>query len=223
MKRLMKSKIFWVIAILLICVICSLINDAISPDTDTPQEAESESIQETEVETPEATEPSEESTEAVTELEIETAEQIATEAAAVEYDSLQTIFLSVSDSFTASDLMDLVSEYDLVYMEKEYTDSTTYKVAYSDDVAKQSHATDGDNLKFSFNEDGILNSAEYFNEGLFVSALYNDSSAGYEYAYTDYSTSAVLRDDGSRSGLAETNYYEAESIEDALISALSME
>ncbi|MCD8190714.1 MAG: hypothetical protein LUD78_10990 [Clostridiales bacterium] len=151
------------------------------------------------------------------------AEASAAETDEQEYDELQALFLSVEDGLTEESLLAAIEENGLYYRDEEGEESHYYKVAYTEGVARLSHADEGDKFEVSFYlSDGTVKSAEYFDESLFVSALYKSSKLESDYGYTDYSFSANKRDDGSDSGTASMNYYEASSLEDALHLALTV-
>ncbi len=245
-SKILHSKIFWIVAVLLICVILSLIDSALGggkEEDETVAQVEEEATEiVTETEPESATEKTEKtatetSTETVTEEETEAVAETSSETETVEtsteittttaepeeivYDELMQLFLQVLDNLTEEDLMSLAESYGLCINSKEYTNSVEYRVAFTEDVVKFSHATEDDRVTVSFDMEGTLISASYWNDEAGVSAFFRENDL--EYGYTDYSTSPVLREDGSKSGTVETNYYEAASLEEALISALTME
>lgn len=180
-------------------------------DTDTETEAESEVESKTENADTD-TETSKDNNESVT----------------IEYDTLQEIFLSVDKSLLEDELLAIIEENDLAYTSQKYNGTPNeyvrYKVAYSEKTAQQSRADEGDYLKFSFgvNTDKFLLEVSYYNNEHGISVEYNEIQTNEVIKYTDYSHSPILREDGSKSGLVEMNYWEADSLEEALISALML-
>lgn len=94
-----------------------------------------------------------------------------------DYDSLQTIFLAVIPETTIEEIEAFIVEYELCYTRKEYNKSgggksVSYKIAYTDGAAKQSHAEPGDYLDVDFDKaNGALMTAQYSKSGTVGSAL----------------------------------------------------
>lgn len=108
----------------------------------------------------------------------ETIIESSTDAPAIyEFDELQTIFLAITPDTCTEEIEKAITEFALCYTCREYNKSgggksISYKIAYSDGVAKQSHADYGDYLDIDFDkENGKLMTAEYFNQESFNSAL----------------------------------------------------
>ncbi len=219
----MKKLLIVVIVIAILCILGALFSKGDTSQEYTTANTESEEIVEENqsIESSSDTMAKNDTQETPTETE-ENAEPVV-----IEYDTLQKIFLTVSDSFTEADLVAAIEENDLSYTSKEYTGSNSlvYKIAYNEDVSTQSHADTGSYLQFHFDTDtNALNYAEYViqTSSGSIAVYFNYDQSGSLYSYTDFSSSPVLRDDGSKSGVVEQNYWEAGSLEEALISALTI-
>lgn len=109
-------------------------------------------------------------------IQAESISQPETEKEKIKYDSLQSVFLDVDSSTGKQEIENLIKKYNLLYTTRDYNGNpkkTTYKIAFSDSVAKQDHAAEGDYLEVSFNsEDGSLTTAEYFNSKTFMVAFF---------------------------------------------------
>lgn len=85
----------------------------------------------------------------------------------VEYDSLQQIFIAITPDSGIEMIEEMVADYGLCFTEKEYNKSSggkkiSYKIAYTEGAAKQSHADPGDYLDITFDkETGTLMTAQY--------------------------------------------------------------
>ena len=103
-----------------------------------------------------------------------TSESVATEP--VEYDALQQIFLALNNDTTIDDLNSLIADNDLEYTVQEYNGTPkniSVKLAYSQDIALQKYAAEGDHVEVSFDKEvGTLLYAEYSNLNTFKIALY---------------------------------------------------
>lgn len=152
---------------------------------------------------------------------------------AVNYDKLQSLFLSFSFETTEDDLTKWIEDNDLKYTSKEYNGSPkkkSYKIAYEDDVALMRHAESGDHVEISFcKEDGSFLYAEYFNYTTFKTALLynygtywdfretegNNKYSGYYY-HTSGESEGGITIEYSNGNSTETNYYSVENGEKAL-------
>ena len=152
---------------------------------------------------------------------------------AVNYDKLQSLFLSFSFETTEDDLIKWIEDNDLKYTSKEYNGSPkkkSYKIAYEDDVALMRHAESGDHVEISFcKENGSFMYAEYFNYTTFKTALLynygtywdfretegNNKYSGYYYHTSGESEGGITIEYGNGNS-TETNYYSVENGEKAL-------
>ena len=151
----------------------------------------------------------------------------------VNYDKLQSLFLSFSFETTEDDLIKWIEDNDLKYTSKEYNGTPkkkSYKIAYEDDVALMRHAESGDHVEISFcKEDGSFLYAEYFNYTTFKTALLynygtywdfretegNNKYSGYYY-HTSGESKGGITIEYSNGNSTETNYYSVENGEKAL-------
>ena len=152
-----------------------------------------------------------------------------------EYDSLQTIFLTISPDTTIGDLEALITNHALCYTSREYNKSgggkeISYKIAYTDGTAKQSHADSGDYLDIDFDleNNGKLMTAQYAKSGSVGTALlycygtwfsFSDSNA------EDYSGYYLINHSYKEPGIVikykngnevETSYFPYETAEETL-------
>lgn len=152
---------------------------------------------------------------------------------AVNYDKLQSLFLSFSFETTEDNLIKWIEDNDLKYTSKEYNGTPkkkSYKIAYEDDVALMRHAESGDHVEISFcKEDGSFLYAEYFNYTTFKTALLynygtywdfretegNNKYSGYYY-HTSGESKGGITIEYSNGYSTETNYYSVENGEKAL-------
>lgn len=151
-----------------------------------------------------------------------------------EYDELQTIFLSITPDTNIEEIEKVIAESALCYTCKEYNKSSggksiSYKIAYTDGVAKQSHADSGDYLDIDFDkENGKLMTAEYFNQKSFNSALLYCYGVWWDFRNSnaeDYSGFYLIDRHTEESGLtikytngneAETYYFPYETSEEVI-------
>lgn len=104
---------------------------------------------------------------------------IATTAPAdlYDYDPLQTIFLTITPETSIEEIEAFIADYELCYTRKEYNKSgggksISYKIAFTNGSAKQSHAESGDYLDVDFDKaSGTLMTAQYVKSGTSGSAL----------------------------------------------------
>jgi len=155
----------------------------------------------------------------------------------INYDRLQSLFLSFSFETTENDLIEWIEENDLEYTVEQYngTPKTVhYKIAYEENVALQKYAESGDHIELSFNkEDGTFMYAEYFNYTAFKTALLynygtywdfrekegNNKYSGYYY-HTPGENEGGITMESSNGNSIETGYYSVENGENALSSVL---
>lgn len=111
-------------------------------------------------------------------------------AKAVEYDALQSAFLTITDATTEEDVLALIDKYGLEYTSQHYNGTpknTTYILAYEPGVARQRYADPGDSLEIAFSEeDGSLMFAEYFNHDAFMDAIYYHHGVHWNFRETGY-------------------------------------
>jgi len=152
-----------------------------------------------------------------------------------EFDDLQSIFCALSYDTTAEDIETMISEHGLEYTAEEYNpNKIQYKIAYSADVAKQSHAKEGDNVEVTFNQDdGSFMYAEYFNCDAFKNAILysygtywdfredaaNNTYSGY-YHHNPGDTKGGITMEYSNGNSKETGYQPCESAEEAISCAV---
>lgn len=155
-----------------------------------------------------------------------------------EYDTLQTLFLSITPDTTIEELDIAIANEGLCFTCKEYNKSRggksiSYKIAYSDGVAKQSHADSGDYLDVDFDKDtGTLMTAQYAKSGARGSALlycygtwfdFSDNNAedyaGY-YLINTFSKEPGITIKYSNGRETETNYYLYSSPEELIQSVI---
>lgn len=151
----------------------------------------------------------------------------------VNYDKLQSLFLSFSFETTEDDLIKWIEDNGLKYTSKEYNGSPknkSYKIAYEDDVALMRHAESGDHVEISFcKENGSFMYAEYFNYTTFKTALLynygtywdfrereeNNKYSGYYY-HTSGESKGGITIEYSNGNSTETGYYSVENGENTL-------
>ena len=115
------------------------------------------------------------------------------------YDNLQKVFLAITPKTTIKDVYSFIKRYDFCYSSKEYRGSKTtcYRLAYNDDVAKQSYGETGDSIEITFDTDGILKYAVYFNTKAFYSDDIYNAILYVSGTYWDFSENGM---DGDYSG-----------------------
>ena len=178
-------------------------------------------------------EPSE-SKEPVVEKESTQSEEITD---AINYDKLQSLFLTFSFETTEDDLIKWIEDNNLEYTAKKYNGSPKtmhYKIAYEHDVALQKYAESGDHIEISFDiADGAFMYAEYFNNNAFKTALLYNYGTYYDFRenegnnkYSGYYYYKPGDDEGgitieyNNGNSTETGYHSAKNGEDALSSVL---
>lgn len=115
------------------------------------QAEESKEAQEEKKKTDSATQKTDASKEVTTKKEEQTSSETE-----IEYDALQTMYLGLTNSTTIEDLDTAIAQNGLCFTKQEYNGasnegkSLVYKIAYSDNVAVQKYADDGDCLEVSF-------------------------------------------------------------------------
>lgn len=154
-----------------------------------------------------------------------------------EYDKLQDIFQQVSFDTSEKELIGIIEESKLPYTEQDYNGSPkykNYKIAFSEDVAVQKYAADGDDVEVCFNkDDGSFMYSTYSNHSTFRTALnynygtffdlredapHNEYSGCYFYTPGDNSGGIVI--EYSNGNKKETGYHQCETIREAIISTV---
>ena len=156
----------------------------------------------------------------------------------IDYDKLQSIFLTLSFETIEDDLIKWIEDNSLEYTAEEYNSKPkqiTYCIAYEHDVALQKYAESGDYIKISFSkEDGTFMYAEYFNNNAFKTALLynygtywklmenegNNKYSGYYY-YKPGDSEGGITIEYSNGNSTETGYHSVENGEDALFGVLN--
>lgn len=154
---------------------------------------------------------------------------------AVEYDALQEVFMSFSDSTTEEDVLSAIGSYGLSYTREEYNGtpkSFEYKVAYTDGVAKQKYADSGDSVEITFNkDDGSFMYVEY-NHNFKSAFLYNygtywdlreetpqNSYSGYYWREAGKTTGGITITYSNGNG-HETGYHAVDTAAEAIAEAV---
>ena len=159
----------------------------------------------------------------------DTSGEVAEESSPIEYTPVQEMFLSVNKNYTRDDAIEAVVGEGLVYTEREYTDSTVIKAAWTEDVARQSRGKMGESIEYHFDSDtGDLEYTEY-STGYFISGLdYNYGvywdlrSQDPQNEYSGYYVNDLLsQDDGavitySNGNQKKTHYHKMDTKEDVL-------
>lgn len=108
--------------------------------------------------------------------------------AVIEYDDLQSVFLTLNENITSDELEKLISESELFYTAEEYNSSSgktvSYNIAYTEGAAAQKYAEAGDHLTVDFGGDGKdeFMYAQYVNENaVSYSALLYDHGTWYDF------------------------------------------
>lgn len=155
--------------------------------------------------------------------------------AAVEYDNLQEVFLTLNENTTPDELEKLISESELFYTAEEYNSSSgktvSYNIAYTEGAAAQKYAEEGDHLMVDFGGDGKdkFMYAQYVNEkDVSYSALLYDHGTWYDFRDAnaeDYGGYYVVDSISGKGGITvkytngnemETGYISCASGEEAL-------
>jgi len=169
----------------------------------------------------------------------EQVEEIVSEPVVLtEFDDLQSIFCALSYNTTTEDVEAMIAERGLEYTAEEYnSNKLTYKIARSADVAKQSHAKEGDNVEITFTQDeGTFLYAKYFNVDAFKDAvLYsygtywdfredasNNTYSGYYY-HSPGDTQGGITIEYSNGNSKKTGYHPCNSAEEAVSYAVTTE
>ena len=156
---------------------------------------------------------------------------------AINYDKLQSLFLTFSFETTEDDLIKWIEDNNLEYTAEKYNGSPKtmhYKIAYEHDVALQKYAESGDHIEISFNiADGVFMYAEYFNNNAFKTALLYNYGTYYDFRenegnnkYSGYYYHKSGDDEGgitieyNNGNSTETGYHSAENGENALSGVL---
>lgn len=230
-KRPVKPAAMGIAICFIVIIICAMI----TPSAETNQQTDNNEPSTTVGEPAESSESSsqQESTESKKEDNAETDSQSQGSTSTIGYDKLQSVFLSISFDTTEDVLLKLIEDNGLMYTSQKYNGNpkdTTYKLAYSNDVALQRYAKSGDHLEVSFDQEtGTLLVAEYFNDTAFKEALLynygtywdfreeeaNNNYSGYYY-YTPGDTEGGIEIKSSNGASTETGYHSAYSAEEAL-------
>lgn len=155
----------------------------------------------------------------------------------IEYDALQSMFITFTLETTEENVMKLISEYGLEYSSEKYNGrpkSIQYKIAYNKEVVPQRYADEGDHIEISFNiDDGTLLHAEYYNSKAFKTAILygygtywdfrsdepNNPYSGYYYHEPGVTENGITIE-YSNGRSTETGYHQAASAEEALMNIL---
>lgn len=150
------------------------------------------------------------------------------------YDSLQNLFLSITENTTVEDIEKYISDSDLQYTLEHYNDgSKTYSIAFTEGASLQSYADPGDHLEISFDEDEpckirvaqyVQNnkasySAVYYNHGIFWDFSDSEKMDGNYAGY--YISDSFGEDKGitikySNGNETNTNYFKYDSAEEVI-------
>lgn len=169
----------------------------------------------------------------------EQVEEIASEPTVLtEFDDLQSIFCALDYNITIESVEAMIAERGLEYTAEEYnSNKLTYKIARSTDVAKQSHAKEGDNVEITFTQDeGIFLYAEYFNVNAFKDAVFynygtywdfreeapNNTYSGYYY-HSPGDTQGGITIEYSNGNSKKTGYHPCNSAQEAVSYAVIAE
>ena len=224
MKKPHGKRLCFFALVVMICIISVSCRDDSqkkqSEDSETiSTEFESATTESTVIE-PEATEPT-------------VTEPCLPESTSVEYDTLQQIFLALSNETTIEDLNGLIADNGLEFTSQDYngTPKTTHvKIAYSHDVALQRYAEEGDNIEVAFDkQSGTFLYAEYFNLDAFKTAIYynfgtywdfrekeaNSSYTGYYYHKPGESRGGIVIE-YSNGNKSETGYHKCSDGKEAI-------
>ena len=231
-KKPIKPLAVGIVAFFVIFVICLAIISPVETiqQTDNIESTESEQIITPNEEGNDNSKEYSESGERVVEEESTQSEEISD---AINYDKLQSLFLSFSFETTEDDLIKWIEDNGLKYTAKQYNgthNTMHYKIAYEHDVALQRHAESGDYVELSFRkDDGAFMYAEYFNNTTFKTALLynygtfwdfrekegNNKYSGY-YCHTSGENKGGITIEYSNGNSTETGYYSVENGENAL-------
>ena len=176
--------------------------------------------------------------------DIETSEPTISETEdikVVEYDTLQTLFVSFTPETTVEELETLITEHSLSFTSQEYNKlsggkTLKYIIAYTDGVAKQKYADSGDYIDVTFDKDNDLKLmyAQYCNlKAIGPSALlycygnwysFSDSNAKDYSGY--YLVNTLSREYGitieyTNGNKVTTHYFKCSSAEDVIQKLLS--
>lgn len=104
----------------------------------------------------------------------------------VKYDALQQLYLDINKDLSYEEILNIVKKSKLPYTDEKYNGSRTIKVAYTDKVALQRHADEGDNVKISFDLDKKTNelrfsTLEYFNHKKFITIFDYESGTYWDF------------------------------------------
>lgn len=190
----------------------------------------------------------EESTDSITEVSIPDSEIVepstvpeTEEIKIIEYDTLQTLFVSFTPDTTVEELESFIAEHSLSYTSHEYNKlsggkTLNYKIAYTDGVAKQKYADSGDYIDINFDEDNDLKlmDAQYCNlKAIGPSALLYCYGNWYDFSdknAEDYSgyylVNTLSREEGitiqyANGNKTTTHYFKCSSAEDVMQKLLS--
>lgn len=159
----------------------------------------------------------------------------------VEYDTLQSLFVSFTPDTTVEELESFLTEHSLSFTSQEYNKlsggkTLKYIIAYTDGVAKQKYADSGDYIDITFDKDNDLKLmyAQYCNLKAFgPSALFYCYGTWYDFRdanASDYSgyylVDSLSREDGitieyTNGNKVTTHYFKCSSAEDVIQKLLS--
>ena len=154
---------------------------------------------------------------------------IETETTEIEKNKLQIIFTMLTPETTIEDVKNFIDEFSLNYTMGEYSDSITYKIAYSEEAAKQKYAKEDKYLKIDFdNENEVFMYATYSNHDGNITLFYNYGtyydlrekapqnpySGYYYYNLLDADNGITIKYSNGNS--VKTKYHPCENAEDAL-------
>lgn len=110
---------------------------------------------------------------------VSTSSESASSQAAVEFDELQSYYLTIGESTTPDDLKTTAEKNGWAISSHDYTGSktTVYSLGYDKDVAKDRYAKSGPRISVSFSDEtGEWTSSEYTDDSVLIASVYNTKS-----------------------------------------------
>lgn len=157
-----------------------------------------------------------------------------TKEQAYEFDKLQKIFISITETTSIEDIENAISQNELCYSAAEYNKSgggksVRYVLAYTDGAAAQKYADSGDYLEISFDEssNNRIMYSQYVNSASYTGLFYNYGT-WFDFSEKDvgpysgyYVIDAFAKEDGltieySNGNKKYTNYFPYPSAEDVI-------
>lgn len=152
------------------------------------------------------------------------------------YDELQTIFINLTADISPEELEAIITEKGLYYTSQEYNKLSggkeiSYKIAYTQEIAKQKYADSGDylDLNFDLENNNRLMHAQYCNlKSLGPSALFYCYGTWFDFRESNakdyagyYIVNPLSREDGitiqySNGNEVTTHYFKCDSAEQAI-------